>query len=83
MSADERARALAQVVSLLIALGSPTPADERLLTVPEAAHMLGCSADAVYRSKRHPARVQNGRSVRYSLRALERFIAQRRGGRAA
>ena len=79
LGAEERTKALAQVVALMIALGSPTSADERLLTVPEAAHMLGCSADALYRNKRHPARVQNGRSVRYSLRALERYIAQRRG----
>ncbi len=79
LPSDARAALLTQVVTLLFALGAPSPTTERLLTVAEAAHMLGCSRDTLYRNKRHPARVQNGRSVRYSLRALERFIAQRRG----
>ncbi len=79
LSTEARATLLSQVVTLLFALGAPSPTTERLLTVAEAASMLGCSRDNLYRNKRHPARVQNGRSVRYSLRALERFIAQRRG----
>jgi hypothetical protein len=31
---------------------------------------------ALYRDKRHPARVQNGRAVRFSERTIETFIRQ-------
>jgi len=79
LSAEDRAALLAQVVALLFALGAPGPGGDRLLTVKEAAYKLGCAADSLYRNKRHPARVQNGRSVRFSERALESFIRQRRG----
>jgi len=79
LSAEDRASLLAQVVALLFALGAPGPGGDRLLTVKEAAYKLGCAADSLYRNKRHPARVQNGRSVRFSERALESFIRQRRG----
>lgn len=79
LCAEDRAKALAQVVALMIALGSPAVGTDRLVSVREAAHLLGCSQDALYRNKRHPARVQNGRSVRYSVQAIERYIAQRRG----
>jgi len=76
---EERQALLAQVVTLLFALGAPGPGGDRLLTVKEAAHKLGCAAHTLYLSKRHPARVQNGRSVRYSEKAIETFIRQRRG----
>jgi hypothetical protein len=33
----------------------------------------------LYKNKRHLARVQNGRSVRFSDKAIETFIRQRRG----
>jgi len=62
LSAEERQALLAQVVALLFALGAPAGGD-RLLTVEEAAHKLGCAAHTLYRNKRHPARVQNGRSI--------------------
>ena len=79
LSPEDRAALLAQVVALLFALGAPGPGGDRLLTVKEAAHKLGCAAHTLYRNKRHPTRVQNGRSVRFSEKAIETFIRQRRG----
>ena len=79
LTSEVRAALLAQVVALFFALGAPGPSGDRLLTVKEAAYKLGCAADTLYRNKRHPARVHNGRSVRFSERALETFIRQRRG----
>ena len=78
LSSEERQTLLAQVVALLFALGAPTGGD-RLLTIGEAAHKLGCAPSTLYKNKRHPARVQNGRSVRFSDKAIETFIRQRRG----
>jgi hypothetical protein len=59
---------LAQVASLLVALASAGPSGDRLLTVKEAAHKLACSPDTLYKAKRHPARVANGRSIRFTRR---------------
>jgi predicted DNA-binding transcriptional regulator AlpA len=78
LSSEERQALLAQAVALLFALGAPAGGD-RLLTVKEAAHKLGCAAHSLYRNKRHPARVHNGRSVRFSEKAIETLIRQRRG----
>jgi excisionase family DNA binding protein len=77
---DERAAMLAQVATLLVALAStgiPGTTADRLLTVEEAAAKLACSRDTLYRNKRHPARVQNGRSVRFSEKALDTIIRRR------
>ena len=79
LSFEDRAVLLAQVVALLFALGAPGSGGDRLLSVREAAHKLGCAEHTLYRNKRHPARVQNGRSVRFSEKAIESFIRQRRG----
>ena len=78
LSSEERQALLAQVVALLFALGAPAGGD-RLLTVEEAAYKLGRAPHTLYKNKRHPARVQNGRSVRFSDRGIEAFIRQRRG----
>jgi predicted DNA-binding transcriptional regulator AlpA len=78
LSSEEQHALLAQVVALLFALGAPAGGD-RLLSVTDAAHKLGCAPHTLYRNKRHPARVQNGRSVRFSELAIETFISQRRG----
>ena len=75
LSSEERQALLAQVVALLFALGAPAGGD-RLLTATEAADKLGCAPHTLYRNKRHPARVQNGRSVRFSERTIETFIRQ-------
>jgi len=79
LSSEERQALLAQVASLLVVLVSSGVTGDRLLTVKDAAHKLGCAEHTLYRNKRHPARVQNGRSVRFSEKALETFIRQRRG----
>ncbi len=89
LSAGERGRLIVQAAAVLAALGATLPTSEsssagdRLLKVGEAAHMLGCSGDSLYRNRKHPARVQNGRSVRFSLRALESFIRHRQGRAAS
>src|SRR5437773_6056674 len=74
---DERAAALAQVATLLVALAFTGHTGDRLLTVKEAAYKLGCSPDTLYRNHRHPARVKNGRSVRFSEKALDQTIRRR------
>jgi len=78
---DQRAALLTDVVALFFNLGaaSSTGAD-RLLTVKEAAYKLGCSPDTLYKSKRHPCRVQNGRSVRFSEKAIEAVIRRQLRG---
>jgi len=68
LSSEERQALLAQAASVLVVLASSGVSGDRLLTVKEAAHKLGCAADTLYRNKRHPARVQNGRSVRFVTR---------------
>jgi hypothetical protein len=70
LSSEERQALLAQVVALLFALGAPAGGD-RLLTAKDAAAELGCAEHTLYRNKRHPARVQNGRSVLFSEKATE------------
>jgi len=72
---DQRAALLTDVVALLFNLGAASSAGaDRLLTVREAAHKLGCSPDTLYKNKRHPCRVRNGRSVRFSEKAIEAVI---------
>jgi predicted DNA-binding transcriptional regulator AlpA len=61
----------------LVALASAGPTGDRLLTVEEAAYKLACSADTLYRNKRHPARIQDGRSVRFSEKKLDATIVRR------
>src|SRR2546426_11674765 len=82
LSSEDRAALLAQVVALLFALGAPGPGGDRLLTVKEAAYKLGCTPGTLYHNKRHPARGQNGRSVRVSGKANATCIS-RRHARAA
>ncbi len=72
---EERAALLTDVVALLFALGAASSVGaDRLLTVKEAAHKLGCSPDTLYKAEKHPARVRNGRSVRFSQKAIEAVI---------
>jgi predicted DNA-binding transcriptional regulator AlpA len=72
---DQRAPLLNDLVGLLFAFGAASGGGaDRLLTVKEAAHKLGCSPDTLYKNKRHPCRVQNGRSVRFSEKAIEAVI---------
>ena len=72
---DQRAGLLNDLVGLLFAFGAASGAGaDRLLTVKEAAYKLGCAPDTLYKNKRHPARVSNGRSVRFSEKAIEAVI---------
>jgi predicted DNA-binding transcriptional regulator AlpA len=72
---DQRAALLTDVVALFLSLGAASAAGaDRLLTVKEAAAKLGCAPDTLYKNKRHPARVHNGRSVRFSEKAIEALI---------
>ena len=72
---DQRAALLTDVVALLFNLGAASAAGtDRLLSVREAAAKLGCAPDTLYKSKRHPARVHSGRSVRFSEKAIEAVI---------
>ena len=53
---------------------------DRLLTVPQAAERLACTADWLYRH--HPRlsfAVRNGRQLRFSADGLDRYIRQRAG----
>jgi predicted DNA-binding transcriptional regulator AlpA len=79
LSSEKRQALLAQAASLLVVLASSGVTGDRLLTVKDAAHKLGCAGHTLYRNKRHPARVPNGRPVRFSVKAIETFIRQRRG----
>ena len=62
LSSEERQALLAQAASLLVVLASSGVTGDRLLTVKDAAHKLGCAEHSLYRNRRHPARVPNGRS---------------------
>ena len=78
---DQRAALLTDVVALLFNLGAASSAGtDRLLTVKEAAYKLGCSPDTLYKNKRHPCRVENGRSVRFSEKAIEAVIRRQLRG---
>jgi excisionase family DNA binding protein len=54
-----------------------------LVDTPTAAKMLGLSARTVWslNAAGELSAIRIGRSVRYSIRELERFIAQREGGK--
>lgn len=62
--------------------GQPDPpAEDRLLSVTEAAEKLGLTEDYLYRhAKTLPFTVRVGpRQLRFSLRGIERYIRQRQG----
>lgn len=62
------------------ALSSSTPATDRLLSVAEAAELLGMAADTLYRrSRSFPFTVRDGRRVRFSRLGIERYIRARQG----
>ena len=55
-------------------------AEDRLLTVEEAATKLGTSRDWVYRhADQLPFTVRIGRQVRFSAQGIDRYIRQRAG----
>lgn len=57
---------------------SNIPIGRRLLNVTEAAQYLGLEVDTVYKKSRlrEVPCVKVGRSLRFDLRALERFVEQ-------
>ena len=59
-------------------LGSNGNVGKRLLNAGEAAEYLGLKADTVYRKARlrELPSVKVGRSLRFDLRALERYVEQ-------
>jgi excisionase family DNA binding protein len=77
------------IIAACAAVGSGDPVDgapaggaaeDRLLTVREAAVKLGVSTDHLYRHAGHyPFTVRFGTRVRFSLQGLERYCRQRQG----
>jgi len=62
------------------ALSASAPAADRLLSVAEAAELLGMAADTLYRrSGSFPFTVRDGRRVRFSRLGIERYIRARQG----
>lgn len=62
------------------ALSASGPAMDRLLSVTEAAELLGMAPDSLYRrSGSLPFTVRDGRRVRFSRLGIERYIRARQG----
>ena len=62
------------------ALSASAPAMDRLLSVAEAAELLGMAADTLYRrSHSFPFTVRDGRRVRFSRVGIERYIRTKQG----
>jgi len=58
----------------------PNAQPDRLLTVDEAAHRLGTTADWLYRkSAIYPFTVRNGRQLRFSAQGIDRWIRRNQG----
>lgn len=64
------------------ALSAFTPPQDRLLSVAQAAELLGMAADTLYRrSAEFPFTVRDGRRVRFSRLGIDRYIRGRAGRR--
>jgi excisionase family DNA binding protein len=74
-----RAAAVVAALATSPSAGPPAPVPEdRLLSVDEAARLLGVSPDWLYRrAHRLPFTVRMGRVVRFSATGLARYIQQR------
>jgi excisionase family DNA binding protein len=59
------------------------PENDRLLNVEEAAELLGCSTDYLYRHppRYHQLEVRDGNAVRFSKRAIDEYIRRNIGRR--
>jgi excisionase family DNA binding protein len=62
-------------------LEAPAPVTNRLVDVPEAAKILNCSQDWIYRHQDELPVVRQGRSVKFSLAGLDTYIRRRQGRR--
>jgi len=60
---------------------APAPARDRLVDVPEAAKILNCSEDWIYRHQDELPVVRQGRRVKFSLAGLDAYIHRRQGRR--
>ncbi len=76
-----KARAWARLMGSAPAGGSREASEgDRLLSVEEAAQMLGLSRDYLYRhAKALPFTVRLGSRLRFSERGIERYIQKRQG----
>jgi hypothetical protein len=75
-----KAVAWARLCAVSTASAEPKAEPDRLLKAKEAAALLGCSIDHLYRCKGSLAfTIQTGRAVRFSLHGLQRHIADSRG----
>lgn len=62
------------------ALSASRPPADRLLSVAEAADLLGIAEDTLYRrSGSYPFTVREGRRVRFSRLGIERYIRSKQG----
>ena len=70
------------LIARALASGGSAGTSDRLLKIDEAAARLGQSEDWLYRhAARLPFTVRQGRSLRFSERRLEGYIATRANGR--
>lgn len=83
LGALEQAKATAWARQLAAPAAPPrTDAAEgdRLIDVTEAARLLGCSKDHLYRTaNNYPFVLREGRAVRFSLRGLQAWITRHQG----
>ena len=73
----------AGLVALVLAQATARPAQsepDRLLSVEEAAQVLGVSEDWVYKHKRELPAVRNGRRLLFSAMRLQRYVSGRLRG---
>ena len=82
--AQSRLAALgAGLVALVLAQANARPAQtepDRLLSVPEAAKVLGMSRDWVYDHQHELPAVRNGRRLMFSAARLQRYVYERLRG---
>lgn len=85
LTLDERRLIIARCAAIQMAIVAlpvvaPAPAQDRLLCAEEAAALLGESVGWLYDHPSLPFRVRskNGRSLRYSERGIQEYIARRR-----
>lgn len=83
LGALEQAKATAWARHLAAPPAPARPDDaegDRLIGVPEAAGLLGCSKDHLYRTaNNYPFVLREGRAVRFSLRGLQAWISKHQG----
>lgn len=80
LGALERAKGRLMLSALTTRGAAPPSAEDRLLTVAEAAERLSISEGELYRrASSLPFTVRQGRSVRFSTRGIEAYIRAQEG----